>query len=267
MPTIRVSKEMKIHYRVKGEGKPLIILHGLGNNSQSWTKQLDDLSKDFQVFVWDAPGYGQSSDPEEEFTSFRQFADILKQFVDALELQKFYLLGHSMGSAIAIDFTYRFKDRVELLIIADPTRGAAGNSEEENRKKLTRRVYNVTNLTGEELAKQRVRELLAPEANLEVVKEAERIMAQVRPKGYISVANSLYSLDHTDIYGSITTPTLILCGEFDKATPVEEAKIFHHAIAESQLVIIPNTGHLCYQEDPASFNEAVRTFLQNPVNI
>lgn len=266
MPTIQVDEKMNIHYSVKGEGKPLIILHGLGNNSESWTKQLNGLSEEFKVIAWDAPGYGQSSDPAEEFTNFSQFADVLKQFVDALGLEQFYLLGHSMGSAIAIDFTYRYKERVESLIIADPTRGAAGNSDEENRAKRERRIYNVTNLSGEELAKRRVRELLAPGADSEVVKEAERIMAQVRPKGYISVANSLYSLNHSEIYGTLTTPTLIICGELDKATPVEEAEIFHQAISQSKLVIIPQTGHLCYQEDPDSFNEAVLAFLQSPVS-
>lgn len=122
MPTVQL-KDFTIHYKKEGNGHPLIILHGLGNNSQSWKSQLELLSHKFTVIAWDAPGYGESSDPKEEFKHFSQFADVLKEFVDKLGYKSIYLLGHSMGSAIAIDFTSRYPETVNKLIIADPTRG------------------------------------------------------------------------------------------------------------------------------------------------
>ncbi|MEX3715361.1 alpha/beta hydrolase [Cytobacillus horneckiae] len=263
MPKIQVNDEIIINYEVEGAGKPLIILHGLGNHSQSWKKQLEGLKEHYQVIAWDAPGYGNSSDPKEEFKQFSQFADVLKAFVDALGFKSIYLLGHSMGSAIALDFTYRYPEMVESLIIADATRGAAGQSEEDNLIKYISRINNIKTLTGEEMAKQRVKELLAPNPDPAIKAEAERIMAQVRPKGYISVSNSLYTLDQTDILPFILVPVLVICGEYDKATPVSESEIFHKLIPNSKLEIIPNTGHLCYQEDPESFNHAVIDFLKH----
>ncbi|MFS0575798.1 alpha/beta hydrolase [Sporosarcina sp. 179-K 3D1 HS] len=261
MPTVQL-KDFTIHYKKEGNGHPLIILHGLGNNSQSWKNQLASLNDTFTVIAWDAPGYGESSDPKDEFQHFSQFADVLKEFVDALGYKSVYLLGHSMGSAIAIDFTSRFPEMVDKLIIADPTRGAAALSEEENQKKLQNRLDSINNLDPSELARQRARNLLSSNASTEVIQEAERIMSQVRPPGYRSVSYSLSNLNNLDLLPSISVPTLVICGEEDKVTPVSEAEVFHRLIEGSRLEIIPNAGHLCYQEDPETFNEKVVNFLR-----
>ncbi|OIK14989.1 alpha/beta hydrolase [Bacillus sp. MUM 116] len=252
--------DLTIHYEIEGNGKPLIILHGMGNNSQSWKKQLKGLSEQFTVIAWDAPGYGKSSDPKEELREFKEFANVLKGFIDKLGFESVILLGHSMGSAIAIDFCSRFPDLVEALIISDATRGSAALSKEENESKLKNRVNNIETLTPEEIAKLRVKSLLSPEPNTEVLKEVERIYSQIRPMGFRSVAYSLYHLNNMDLLSTIQVPTLVICGEFDKVTPVEESQIFHENIQGSKLVIIPGTGHLCYQEAPDTFNAIILDF-------
>ncbi|MCP3742087.1 alpha/beta fold hydrolase [Rossellomorea sp. BNER] len=262
MPFIQVNGLM-IHYEIKGKGKPLVILHGMGNNSQSWKNQLDGLSEHFTIIAWDAPGYGKSSDPDEELRNFSQFADVLKGFIENLNYESVTILGHSMGSAIALDFCHRNPQMVDALIISDATRGSAGLSKEENEKKLEIRLKNIDTLKPTEIAKKRVKELLAPEPKKEVEKEAERIMSQVRPMGYRSVAYSLFHLNQMDTLSSISVPTLIICGELDKVTPVSESQIFHELIPNSTFVIIPRSGHLCYQEDPASFNSVVYNFISN----
>ncbi|WP_163100218.1 alpha/beta fold hydrolase [Peribacillus alkalitolerans] len=254
--------EFRVHYRESGNGKAIVILHGLGNNSQSWKHQLNGLEDQYRIIAWDAPGYGESSDPKEEFQQFSQFADVLKEFLCSLGLQSVYLLGHSMGSAIAIDFTVRFPEMVDALIISDATRGAAGLSQDENKSKLENRLHSINTLEPNELAKKRVKALLSPNASPEVIEEAERIMSQVRPSGYRSVSYSLANLNQMELLSSIQVPTLVLCGELDQVTPVSESKIFHEKISNSEFAIVPNTGHLCYQEDPETFNKLVIDFLQ-----
>jgi pimeloyl-ACP methyl ester carboxylesterase len=253
--------DLTIHYEIEGEGCPLIILHGMGNNSQSWKKQLRGLSEQFTVIAWDAPGYGKSSDPKEELREFKQFADVLKGFIEKLNYESVTLLGHSMGSAIALDFCYRFPHMVDALIISDATRGSAALSKEENERKLKNRLNNIETLEPKELAELRVKELLSPKPNPEIKKEAERIYSQIRPMGFRSVAYSLFSLNQMDILSSIHVPTLVICGELDKVTPVSESQIFHDSIQDSKFVTIPGTGHLCYQEEPERFNSIILDFL------
>ncbi|MEH7306973.1 alpha/beta fold hydrolase [Neobacillus drentensis] len=260
MPFLKVE-DLQIHYEIEGEGPPLIILHGMGNNSQSWKKQLQNLSKLNTVIAWDAPGYGKSSDPKVELKEFKQFADVLKGFIEKLNYKCVTLLGHSMGSAIALDFCYRFPEMVDALIISDATRGAAALSKEENELRLKNRLNNIETMEPKELAQLRVKELLSPQPDPEIKKEAERIYSQIRPMGFRSVAYSLYSLNQREILSSISVPTLVICGELDRVTPVSESRIFHEAIKDSKFVTIPGTGHLCYQEDPTSFNGIVQDFL------
>jgi pimeloyl-ACP methyl ester carboxylesterase len=256
-------EDLSIHYVIEGNGEPLVILHGMGNNSESWKKQVKELSKQFTVIAWDAPGYGKSSDPKEELKEFKQFADVLKGFIEKLDYQSVTLLGHSKGSAIALDFCYRFPHMVDALIISDATRGSAALSKEENERKLKNRLQNIETLNPKELAALRVKELLSPQPDPDVKKEAERIYSQIRPMGFRSVAYSLFHLNQMQILSSIKVPTLIICGELDKVTPISESQIFHNSIQNSKFVTIPGTGHLCYQEKPDAFNSIILDFVNS----
>src|SRR5699024_2469311 len=145
----------------------------------------------FTVIAWDAPGYGKSSDMDELFKTFSEFSNVLKQFIEELGYESVYLLGHSMGAAIAVDFAHRNPEMVKKLVLADATRGAASLTEEQNNTNLENRIKAIDELSGEELAEQRVPNLLSPNVSPEVMENAKKIMAQVRSSGYKSVAHSL----------------------------------------------------------------------------
>lgn len=261
MPFVSVEG-LQIHYRQAGSGPPLLLLHGLGSHSESWKHQLNGLSDEFTVIAWDTPGYGKSEDPAEEIRFFEDFAEVLKKFVEQLQIEPFYLLGHSMGSTLALAFYQKYPQAVRKLILADATRGGAAKDGDQNQVKLKNRLHAIETQTPLEIAEARSKNLLGPDASEEVQKEAKRIYAQIRPVGYRSVSYSLYHADQSAVLGKIHVPTLILCGEMDQITPVSESKLIHQKIPNSKLVIIPRTGHLCYQEDPEFFNEHVRIFLR-----
>lgn len=261
MPHVMVDGK-KIYYQQRGDGPPLVLLHGLGSNSESFHHQLEDLSDQYRVIAWDAPGYGKSDDPDQELQYFEDFAKILKKFVEALQIEPFYLLGHSMGSTLSMAFYRLYPQSIKALILSDATRGGKAKDGDNNKAKLEKRLKDIETRSPNEIAKERVKNLVAPQASLQVRKEAERIYASIRPMGYRSVSYALYHADQTDVLKMIDVPTLVICGELDQITPVEESRVIHQGIPQSKLVLIPNTGHLCYQEDPETFNQHVRTFLQ-----
>lgn len=260
MPYVQVE-DLSIHYEIEGNGEPLVLLHGMSNNSQSWKEQIQKLKKYYTVIAWDAPGYGKSSDPAQEFRHFKEFAHMLKGMLDQLNLEKIYLLGHSMGAAIAIEFCKLYSHKVKKLIIADPTRGAAALDPEENEIKLKNRLFSIENLSPEEIAEKRIKALLSPHASKEVYQRVKEIMIQVRPAGYRSVAFSLYHLNQMELLSQIDVPVLVMCGELDSVTPVKESIAIHEQLVNSELVIIPEGGHLCYQENPEKFNLSIIEFL------
>jgi pimeloyl-ACP methyl ester carboxylesterase len=266
MPYVQVE-DLSIYYEIEGNGEPLFLLHGMSNNSQSWREQIQMLKNHYTVIAWDAPGYGKSSNPNIEFRNFKQFARVLNGMLEQLNLEKIYLLGHSMGAAIAIDFCTLYPHKIKKLILADPTRGAAALDSNVNEQKLKDRLFSIGNLDPEEIADKRIKALLSPYASKEVYQRVKEIMVQVRPAGYRSVAYSLYDLNQMDVLPSIDVPVLVMCGELDSVTPVKEAAAIHDQLKNSQLVIIPKGGHLCYQENPEVFNSTIIEFLQTHMNI
>lgn len=266
MPKITLSNNKVIHYLESGisHDKTIILLHGLGNRSITWEKQLSLLNSHFHVIAWDAPGYGESFNPDPLYKNFSDFSDILLEFVDALNLPKIYLLGHSMGAAIAIDFSYRFSHRVKKLVVSNPPRGSAFISEEKNKQKLNNRLYAINELGAYKLAKDRIKNLFSNNAPIDMIEKSEKIMQQVRSPGYASVSYSLYNLNQKDIYSNIKVPTMVVCGEDDKITPVPEAEYIHNNIPNSSFKLIPKTGHLCFVENPTTFsNYIIDFFIQN----
>ena len=87
---------LRVAFERRGEGPPLVLLHGWPTNSREWRRQLDALSDEFTVVAWDAPGAGQSSDPPETFR-LADWADCLAAFVEALSLRRPHIAGLSWG--------------------------------------------------------------------------------------------------------------------------------------------------------------------------
>jgi pimeloyl-ACP methyl ester carboxylesterase len=260
MPFVTV-KGRRLHYRQNGSGPVLLLLHGLGSNASSWEEQLQGLSDYFTVIAWDAPGYGQSDDPVGEIHTFEEMALVLKGFVEQLGIEPFYLLGHSMGSTLALAFYHRYPQAVRALILADATRGGAAKDGPDNERKLQSRLHAIETQSVEEIARQRAPNLVAAQASAAVKARAEEIYAQIRPAGYRSVSYCLYHADQSHVLAEIQVPTLVICGEEDQITPVSESKIIHQGIDRAEWVLLPESGHLCYQEKPKEFNQAVIRFL------
>ena len=87
----------RIAYERRGEGEPLVLLHGYVGDRRTWQRQIEDLSDEFTVVAWDAPGFGGSSDPPETFR-LADFADCLAAFIEALSLRRAHLVGLSWGA-------------------------------------------------------------------------------------------------------------------------------------------------------------------------
>src|SRR5512147_279837 len=92
-----------IAYRCAGQGPPLVLLHGFTLDSRIWRRQLEDLSDQFMVVAWDAPGAGASSDPPNPFT-MADWADCLAGFLGVMGIERAHILGMSWGGVLAQEF-------------------------------------------------------------------------------------------------------------------------------------------------------------------
>jgi len=254
--------EHTIGFLRAGDGPPLVMLHGIGGNATQFIHQMDGLADSATVIAWDAPGYGESSDPGDEWL-MPDYAAILAGFLDALGLDRVALLGQSWGGSLAQTFVGLYPERVSRLILSDASMGGRSQPEETRLATLKGRLDALESMTPAELAVARAPAVLGPNPSAEVMREAETMMAAIRPSGYRRAAIALAEIDTRPFHAGITVPTLVIGGEHDKITPPSGAATLASAIRGARHVTIPGIGHLSGQEDPETYNAAVIEFLRD----
>ena len=108
--------DIQLHHIYQGQGQPMVLLHGNGEDSSYFVHQIAHFSKSYRVIAIDTRGHGQSPRGEKPF-AIKQFAEDLKVFLDAINIAKAIILGFSDGGNIALEFALKYPERVEKLIL------------------------------------------------------------------------------------------------------------------------------------------------------
>ncbi|WP_205500541.1 alpha/beta fold hydrolase [Rufibacter psychrotolerans] len=108
---------MELNYKVLGQGHPLLILHGLFGTLDNWQTLGREFSKTYQVYLIDLRNHGRS--PHSEEFSYQLMTDDLLEFVEQHQLQDIYLIGHSMGGKVAMNFALQHPEKIAKLLVAD----------------------------------------------------------------------------------------------------------------------------------------------------
>ena len=242
----------------------IVLLHGVGSGAESWRDQLDELPRHgFRVIAWDQPGYGQSAPLPMAAPSPGDYADALAALADALELSRFVLLGHSLGTLIAAAFAAgKGASRVEKLILASPTTGFAGAAPDVLCIKVQQRIDDMTRLGPALLAEQRAKALLSPNASAADVERVRAVMSGLNPSGYVQAVKMLGQGDLLAQAPALAQSALVISGSADTVTPEASCRRIAAAMPHAQYVSLSGLGHACYVEDAHAFDAALVNFLQ-----
>ncbi|MCZ6891835.1 MAG: alpha/beta fold hydrolase [Chloroflexi bacterium] len=264
MPKALIN-EVTIHYESYGSGFPLILAYGLGGNTGQWQPQISALSEGRRLILWDPRGHGQSESPSRrDQYSLDISAEDLLGLMDHLNLPKAYVGGLSMGGAIATRFTVAHPERVAALLIIDSATASGIPLPTAVRASLEKNVELADTQGMEAVADHAI----AASPNIagrvrqgpEAVRAIRKVIVGNSPVGYSNTIQAILASDSiTDRLPQIKAPTLVLVGDEDTALPA--AHVTHERIASSELVIIPDAGHLSNLEQPSAFNRAMLMFL------
>ena len=258
--------DLEIAYRHAGEGPPLVLLHGGLEDSRAWRQQVDDLSDEFSLFAWDAPGCGQSSEPSANWR-MPEYADCLARWLRALGLARAHILGLSWGSTLALEFYRRYADVPASLVLVGAYAGWAGSLPPAEVTRRLERLLSTADLPPERMIADMLPTLLPNTAPASLVEEVTRMLYEnagvFHPVGYRAMVRAMAEADLRDVLGTIRLPTLLLYGQNDQRSPLTVAKEFHARVPRSELVVMPGAGHICNNEAPAEFNAHVRRFLRS----
>ena len=238
----------------------LLLLHGIGGNASQFVGQLAEFGGAWDVIAWDAPGYGDSDDPGDDWQMV-EWSDALNGFVSALGLQQVVLLGQSWGGVLAQVSVARHPQWMRALVLSDASMGGGSQPVAEAEATLAERLRVLDEMTPSEMARTRTPAVLGPNPSPDVLAAVEQMMSEIRPVGYQRAAIALAAADTRPAHVHIAVPTLVICGVYDRIVPLSTAHALQAAIAGAQLVELPEAGHLGSQEDPQRYNAALRDFL------
>ena len=248
-----------IHVVRSGRGPLLVCLHGIGGSAATFDHQLGGLAADFEVMAYDAPGYGNSADPE-HYPATRGYVDTVVEIIGQSENRRAYLLGMSWGGVVAMNVALSHPDLLAGLILGDSTRGSGQTPQQI--AAMRARPRELADVGATEFARRRSERLLAPTADQAARQAASAAMAgSIRLPGYEYAARFMAETDLTGKLSAIDIPTLVLYGTEDVVTGRAESEAIAAEIPAATLRPIPDAGHLANQEQPTAFNNAVREFI------
>lgn len=221
---------LPIHYYHAGRGgPPLVFVHGLGGSAENWLFLFPRLSKEFQVYALDLPGFGRTP-LAPEGTNIRTHALYLQRFLDTLGLSQVTLVGNSLGGWIATRFALDAPERVRHLYLLN----SAGLSREGMFTPYTPDFASARRAISH-FSRRPVR---VPDFLLKAMVQSSR-----RPafSGFIEQYDKQEELD--DELGQVRVPTTIIWGTEDRILPLACAHDFHAGIPGSKLILLPGVGH------------------------
>jgi pimeloyl-ACP methyl ester carboxylesterase len=266
-----VLSTVELAYVARGEGTPVLLVHGFPLDHTMWNAQIVALGDRCRVIAPDLRGFGQSSlgdaDPKIGI-SMERYADDLAEFLDVLAIREpIVLVGFSMGGYVAWQFVRKHASRLRALVQCDTKAAADTDEARAVRLKMADQIA--------EWGSARVAEMMGPkllakrsfEVKPQVVAEVRRVVEATSPAAIACAQRGMASRpDMTALLPSIRVPALVLVGQEDAISPPAEMRAIADAIPNARFVEIPDAGHMTVMENPETVNEALRSFLETIVD-
>jgi pimeloyl-ACP methyl ester carboxylesterase len=266
---------IEVHYKIAGQGDPvLVLLHGFGASIFSWKKVLAPLAQEGTVIAFDRPAFGLTERPmpgdwtEQNPYSPEFSASLVIALLDELGVERAILVGHSAGGTIAVLTALTYPERVEALVLEDPAIYGGGgfpgwirpllrspqlrrigplllrSFPEQGEKTIVQAWHNPSQLAEEDFAGYK-----------------KPLQAQNWDRALWELAAAQSALNLPDRLEQIQFPVLVLTGDNDRLVPPENSVRLAEELANAELVIVPECGHIPHEECTQAFLEAVTAFL------
>jgi pimeloyl-ACP methyl ester carboxylesterase len=255
----------RVAYRDEGTGEVLLLVHGMGGSSNTWSGVIPLLVKKYRVIAPDLLGHGESDKPRGDY-SVGAFAVLLRDLLDALDVPRVTVIGHSLGGGIAMQFAHQHRQYCERIVLISS--GGFGDD--------VGRVLRLLSLPGSELVLPVIASrpaVLAGNALRALMGSSDRFKA--RPslsnrdnrQAFLRTLRSVVdfrgqavsALNRLCFHGVL--PALIISGDQDRVIPVEHARAAHRTLPNSRLHIMSGVQHHPPTERPETVARLIDDFV------
>ncbi|THF84822.1 alpha/beta fold hydrolase [Deinococcus sp. KSM4-11] len=253
-----------IHVEEHGQGRPLLMLHGLSANIESMRPEIERLSTLRRVIAVDSRGHGRSARPP-AYTLADHVSDVLG-VLDALGLDTADLMGTSMGSYIAQGVATRAPQRILKLVLVVPK--ASGTTSSVARL-IGQHAAELEGKSNDEVLAFIGDRMFAPTTppDIRALREqgAQRDLAlglTLTPEQFQAANRALEGFDFRPALPNVTADTLVISGRHDPLNAPEEGDVIARLVPHARMVVLERSGHLPGLEEPERLFEVIRDFLQ-----
>lgn len=262
MPAVRLA-DGDLNYLLEGPaGAPVLVLsNSLGTDLHMWDAQIEAFTQHFQVLRYDTRGHGASLVSDGPYSIEQNGRDVLA-LLDALGIAKAHFCGLSMGGLIGQWLGINAAERIERLVLCN-TAAKIGTPEVWNPRiemVLAEGEQAMRGLRDASISRWFTADFA--EAEPGKVEPIVGMLAQTSPEGYAANCAAVRDADYREQLGSITAPTLIVCGSGDPVTTVEDGRFMQARIAGAELVAF-HAAHLSNVQAGDEFSQRVLDFLRS----
>jgi pimeloyl-ACP methyl ester carboxylesterase len=272
--TVRTpSGPLKLAVIERGQGRPVLLLHGFATSSYTWHAIIPELSKNHRVIAIDLRGFGASDKPLDDHYSIQDQAEAVQAFIEQENLRNLTVIGHSYGGGITLTLALNEgkerKPRIRNIVLIDtiayrqpvpiffkllqiPMVGDIGMTlvppEIQARQGLRLAYYDPDKITGQDIAEY-ANTLYSSAARHALTKTIEQMIPE--------------NIDELALrYKTIKLPTLIVWCQQDKVVPVVLGLRLHEEMRSSELALFTHCGHMPQEEKPEDTAAAIQAFLK-----
>ena len=250
----------KIFYRSIGNGDPVMLVHGFGEDGKVWNKQVEYLKKKYHLIVPDLPGSGQSEMIDD--MSMEGMAEVLHTIIHEENIDKCTVIGHSMGGYITLALVESYWNHVNAFGLFHSTAFADTEEKKETRKKG---IEFIKQHGAFEFLKTATPNLFSPNSKERVPGSITKFIESLKdfiPQALIAYYDAMMVRpDRTHILKNTKNSVLFIAGEHDNAIPLNDILKQCHLPEKSYFHVLKNSGHMGMMEETETANRILGAFL------
>lgn len=264
MPKIKIN-DIDMYFEQQGKGDNMVLIAGLSADHHVWDSIYSELSKHYRVLRFDNRGAGQTDAPAQDY-SIMQMANDIAALMEALTINKTYIIGHSMGGYIAQQFAIDHANKIEKLVII------------ASRAKPSAKRHAASGATWQQMIANGVEPSIAIKNSMSMLfaddfmSQPEQVDAYIakklanpypqRPQGLAGQLAATEHYDSSKILVKIKVPTLVMGAEADRILPLHNSQFLADNIPGAQLAVIKRCGHMPQYEKPQQLLKLISEFCQ-----
>ena len=266
MPFAKINN-IKLYYEESGVGFPLILISGFGADHAGWDAIFNNLAQHYRVIRFDNRGAGQSDAPDKTY-DMETMADDTAALLDYLQIKQAHVCGHSMGTSIALSFALKYPQKINKMVLCHGY---------PKINTLSTMVFNILDRmiddeSSPDILGDYITPWLYPNATLSnldnypEVKERDNYLKTTKyPQtvvGFKGQLGALLSFNIDEELRRINVPTLLIAGDKDILTPMEDSQFLAERISQATLHVMRDVGHMSVVEKPQEACEIINGFLR-----